>query len=137
MKLYLTKQGNGSFMPSYGSDHEAAKKIKTGNTVECEIKQSRNILFHRKYFALLNLVYENQEVYQNLDHLRHDLTLEAGFYDVRYNIHGEEIKQVKSISFASMSEFEFNELYSKTLDVIVKYFKFEREEIEENIERYF
>ena len=55
MKVFLVKQGNNSFLPSHDSDYETLKKIKVGVTVSCEIKQPRNIGFHRKFFALINL----------------------------------------------------------------------------------
>ena len=68
MKLTLIKQLNNTFKLAYDSDYDKAKKIKVGEAYECEIKQSRNIKFHRKYFALINMVYDNQEVSRSLDH---------------------------------------------------------------------
>lgn len=137
MKLYLTKQGNGSFMPSYGSDHEAAKKIKTGNTVECEIKQSRNILFHRKFFALINLCFENQELFKHFEELRKALIIDAGYYKEFRSLDGTKLKEAESISFAKMDELEFGELYSKVVDSIVKHFGIDKQELMDNIEMYF
>ena len=137
MKVTLVKQLNNSFKVAFDSDYEKIKKIKSGDEVECEIKKPRNYKFHKKLFALLNLVYQNQEHYSNIEHLRTDLTIAAGFYDKRVSVHGEEVVEAKSISFASMDEHEFNELYSAIVDQIVKYFHFDREDILENVEQYF
>lgn len=137
MKITLVKQLNNTFKIAYDSDYEKAKKIKAGEPYEFEYKQLRNVRFHRKFFALMNLLFQNQELYKNLDHLRKDLTVEAGYYDLRVNIHGEEIKEAKSISFAAMSEDEFSEFYNAVLDTIVKYFNFEKQEIIDNVQEYF
>lgn len=137
MKILLAKTLTGSLKPAFDSDHDKLKKIKAGAIVECEIKQPRNILFHRKFFALINLVYSNQEVYNNLDHLRKDLTVVAGYYDVRYNFEGVEIYEPKSISFASMDEAEFNDYYSAIIHTICNHWPYTKEELEEEILQYF
>ena len=137
MKLFLVKQLNNSFKVAYDSDHEKLKKIKAGEFVECEIKKKRNIKFHKKFFALLNMIYQNQEVYNNIEHLRNDLTISAGFYTTRSNLDGEMIPQANSISFSSMDDFEFSEYYSKVLDVIVMHFNFNKQDIIENVEQFF
>lgn len=137
MELTLVKELNGSFKPAYDSDYEQAKKIKAGKQVHCEITQPRNYEFLKKFFALVNLVYQNQDKYTNIKHLRKDLIIEAGYYDVRYNLHGVEIFEAKSISFASMTEDEFGKLYNAVVDTIVKYFHFDKQEIIDNVSQYF
>ena len=137
MKLTLVKNLNNTFSIAYNSDYEKAKKMKAGVFFECDVKKKRNYMFHKKYFALINMVYENQEIYSNIDHLREDLTIEAGYYDYTLDFNGNRSKKVQSINFSSMDEFKFNDLYSATIDVIVKYFKFKREDIIENIEQFF
>jgi hypothetical protein len=137
MKITLIKQLNNTFKIAFDSDFEKAKKIKVGEPLEYEYKQLRNIKFHRKLFALLNMVFQNQEIYNNIEHLRKDLTIEAGYYDLRANIHGEEIKEAKSISFANMDQDEFDSYYSAVLDTVVKYFHFDKQDIIDNIEQYF
>jgi len=137
MKITLVKQLNNTFKIAHDSDYEKAKKIKVGEPYEFEYKQVRNLKFHKKFFALMNLLFQNQEIYNNIDHLRKDLTIESGYYDLRVNIHGEEVKEAKSISFAAMSEDEFSEFYNAVLDTIVKYFNFEKQEIIDNVQEYF
>lgn len=88
MKVFLVKQGNNSFLPSHDSDYQSLKKIKVGATVSCEINQPRNIRHHRKFFALINMVYENQEIYDNIEFLRKELTMKAGYYDTYLNHKG-------------------------------------------------
>mgnify|MGYP003640233135 FL=1 len=137
MKITIVKKLNNTFAIAYNTDYELAKKLKVGVEYQCEIKRPRNYNFHKKYFALLTMLFDNQERYSNKDHLRKDLTIEAGFYTVRKNLKGVEVYEANSISFSSMKQESFDDLYSKTLDVIVKYFNFDKEEIINNVEQYF
>lgn len=137
MQFTIIKGLDNKFSLAYNSDYDKAKKLKAGDFLECEIKKKRNYKFHKKYFALINLVFDNQEKYDNIDHLRNDLTKVSGFYTIRKDLEGNEVLEVDSISFSNMDELKFNELYSKTLDSIVKYFKFDKQSIIDNIEQYF
>jgi len=134
MKITVVKKF-GKYVPAYDSDYEKSKKHKEGEFYEIEIKQPRNIKFHNKYFALLNLVFENQENYTNIDDLRREITIDIGYYHEYVTIHGEIKKQAKSISFANMDDFEFSELYGKTInEILANYLTGNtREEIENEI----
>ena len=107
MKVFLVKQGNGSYLPSNNSDYDSLKKFKVGSTLSCDIKQPRNIGFHKKFFALINLVFENQEIYNNIDHLREELTIEAGFYYRYINHLGFEKKKGKEYKFCKNESRRF------------------------------
>jgi len=137
MKLTLVKNLNNTFGLAHNSDYDKAKKLKPGVQFECTIVKKRNYEFHKKYFALINMLYDNQEVYNNIGHLRKDITIASGFYTQRINLKGETITEANSISFSNMDEIQFNELYSKTLDAIVKYFNFNKQDIIDNVEQYF
>ena len=137
MELYLVKGLDNKFTCAYDSDYEKLKKIKPLQMVKCTITQPRNLGFHKKFFALIKMVYQNQEHYNNSDDLRHDLIVSAGFYETRVNFFGEEIQRAKSISFSSMKQDEFDELYNRVLDEIVKHFNFGKQDIIDNIEQFF
>ena len=137
MKVFIVKQLDNSFKPAYDSDIEQLRKVKAGDIVECEIKRKRNIKFHKKFFALLDLVFKNQEKYNNIDHLRKDLTIASGFYEQHITFTGQVRTEPISISFSNMKQHEFDKFYTSILDTIIKYFKFDKESIEEYIEQYF
>lgn len=138
MKFFVVKQLNQTFKPAWDSDLEAFKKIKAGEIMEVEIKKARNPKLHNKFFSLLNLAFSNQDLYDNKDEFREDLTIEAGYYIERVNkFTGEVKKYAKSISFASMDDLEFQDLYSDILRVIVKLLGCTNEDIIENIEQYY
>ncbi len=135
MKVILIKNLNGLFMPAYDSDKEICNKIKVGEAVEVDFKKKRNYKFHKKFFALLNLAYSNSDYEMSFDEFRKEVIRRAGFYREVVNFIGVTEYYAKSISFAKMDELEFSELYSKSLDVILKYILKEntKEEIEQEI----
>lgn len=137
MQICLIKKLNNTFSIAYNSDYEKAKNLKVGEEYFFEVKKSRNIKFHRKAFALFNLVFENQERYSNLNDLRHDLTIAAGFFTERTNLQGELIREAQSISFASMDELKFGEYYDAIIKQIVLHFNFNKQDIIDNVSQYF
>lgn len=137
MKITLVKNLNNTFSLAYNSDYENAKKIKAGVVMEYETKKKRNYKFHKKFFAMINLVFDNQEAYSNIEDLRHDLTIEAGFFTRRENLEGDEVKKPLSISFSKMDEYQFNEYYNAILNVVIKHFGHNKEELETELIQHF
>ena len=136
MQITLIKTLSG-FKLAYNSDHEMVKKIPLNEPIVYDWKKPRNYKFHKKFFALLNLVYENQEQFNNIDRLRSQLTIKAGYYETFFDIDGVEQFEAKSISFAKMDEAEFSELYSRIIDVVVQWLGVDKEDILTEIEQYF
>ena len=130
----MVKQLNGSFLPAHDSDLELARKIKIGDVYRFQYSKPRNYEFHKKFFALMDLVFQNQENYTDRNELREDLIIEAGFWFEKTNyITGEVTRKAKSINFASMDENEFSELYRAMLDTVIRVFGWEGSYIEANV----
>ena len=115
MKFQLVRTLNG-FKFAHDSDLEKGRKIKVGDFVNCDIKKPRNYMFHKKFFALIELVFQNQDLTDDKDNLRAYLTVKAGFYETIKSDIGV-MYLPKSISFAKMDEIEFEELFIKFLNV--------------------
>ena len=137
MKLGIVKNLSGHIIAAHESDRELLKKMRTGVEYQANISMPRNYKFLKKYFALINMCYQNQEVYKSKDHLREDLQIEAGFYIEHPNINGVIVRRAKSISFAKMKESEFDSLFNKVLDVIVTVYFYDKKDIMDNIGSYF
>ena len=132
--IFMVKQLNGSFLPAHDSDLELARQIKVGDVYRFQYSKPRNYEFHKKFFALMDLVFQNQENYTDRNELREDLTIEAGFWFEKTNyITGEVTKKAKSINFSSMDENEFGELYRAMLDTVIRVFGWEGSDIEANV----
>lgn len=137
MKVLLIKQMNGTFIPAYDSDKENLKRIKSGEMIQADVVKPRGVKKHRKFFALLNLLFQNQENYKNIEDLRHDLTVAAGYYREVVDIHGEITKRAESISFAAMDDLQFDKYFDDVLNTIVHHFNFDKEEILNNISEFY
>lgn len=118
----VTEQG---LIPMYNSDYEEKKKLRVGETVMCKISKPRNYEFHKKFFALVRLTYQNLP-----EHLHHMLSIwseddmltcikmELGLASEIY--HGNKLYvKTGSISFASMDNTEFEKFYQRAIDVIL------------------
>lgn len=127
--LALVKTHNG-YVPSCEQDQEIFSSHKLGAVIHADFKKMRNPKFHRKFFALLNLGFDSFEpvaiegkhgpIEKNFEQFRADVTILAGFYEQAYRLDGTVRTNAKSISFGSMSEHEFNKLYSAVINVLLK-----------------
>lgn len=127
--------------PKYESDREEFKKLKRNAEVVVEIKKGRNIEFHKKYFALLKLTFENFPEWledtlnvHSAEDLRTRIKIDLGLYDISH-YGNQSIIIPKSIAFDKMDETEFEKFYRMSVNHIIKnYLKgVSNEQIEEEI----
>lgn len=131
MKLFLRNTISG-LVPLYPADFDEKRKLKLGQDYEVEIKMPRNIGFHRKYFALLNVGYENTKLDLPFDSYRKYIIMKAGYFKA-YQTPNGVFYDAESISFAAMTEDVFEELYGRSMDVIIKDIGSTTEEIERQV----
>ena len=122
MKLTLHNTSHG-LIPQYDEDYEEKKKLKIGQNYVAEITQPRNLGFHRKFFALVKIGYDNLpedliDPHPSFDVYRKMCIVRAGFYRIYKTERGQFI-EAESMSFGNMSEERFSELYNRILDVIL------------------
>ena len=134
MKIFLKNTLHG-LIPLYNSDLEEKKKLKLNEVYVAEVKRPRNYQFHKKFFALLNLAHSNTSLDMPFEAYREYVTMKAGFFEV-YNTHKGQFFKAKSISFSNMSEDEFEEVYSRVLDVIVEDLGTTEQEIIDNLQSF-
>ena len=126
-ELVLTKTPAGALAPADAPSAEYVQRMKIGAGIHGSFKRQRNPRFHRKAFALFafaydlwdapELEYKGQPVAKNFDRFRRDLTILAGHYDAVTNLRGEVRLEAKSLSFGSMGEEEFGQVYASVLNV--------------------
>lgn len=109
----------------YDDDYDAKKRLKFDEVYRVDIVKARNIDFHRKYFALINIgweyLIEEQTKFFKYDRegFRKCVQIAAGYYTLTYSIKRKEwVEESVSISFEKMDELEFQDLYNKVRDVI-------------------
>lgn len=122
MKGYFHKCEGGHLAPDDQDTIELMQGIKTGDVLCMEYKKPRNYKFLKKFRALVQLVFDNQDKYHNKEDLVVELKLQVGHYQEHITLGGKVTYQPKSISFASMDELEFGVFYNKVVDVVLKHF---------------
>lgn len=122
MRIYLKKQLSGALMPDDEHSASVLQKFKCGEIVSVDISKPRNLKFLRKFFALLGCAFDNQERYTDFDEFREEVTIQAGYYTTHQHVDGSTSKHARSISFGSMDELEFGELYQRTIDALIMHF---------------
>jgi hypothetical protein len=116
--LYLVRTLAG-LTASDDAGKEILRKIKIGKHVRCEISQPRNIQHHRKFFALLNTVWQAAGDWVTVEDLLIELKIKLGITkDVVIRESGEVVKIVGSISFAAMDQIEFEAFYEKAIQAL-------------------
>ena len=121
--MRLLMKHDGTYLcPSSADSVEKYEKLRRGQEYTVEIKQARNPAFHRKAFALLNAMFENQSRIENIEDFRLELKLICKHVREYVRPNGEIVYIPKSWSFADLDEIEFEALYSKLLSVAAKRF---------------
>ena len=132
MEVQLVKQPGGILRPANQVDADAMAKIANGRVVNVKVVQPRNPKFHRKFFAMLNFFFELWELPEDLNYngikpeknpeqFRSDILIAAGFRELSANIKGEVRFRAKSISFGSMDDTEFSEVYRLVFNACWKF----------------
>ena len=125
MKIILAKTEKG-FLPAADDDWERSKKIPMGTLVEADHNKNRNFRFLKKYWALINTVFENlpekySELFPDNKSLHEELKMQLGIREKRKSLSGNEYYIPGSIAFDKMSAEEFEEYYSRVLDFVCKH----------------
>jgi len=126
VKIKLAREGK-KLKPAKVEDLQELQKIPEGEMFQVTYQRIRNPKLHRKYFAVIQQVYLNQEFFKDQEELRKFLQIAAGHYQVAYLPKPKtgEVKQLiwpKSIAFHNLDEGEFRELYKAVLEQAEKNF---------------
>jgi hypothetical protein len=114
-EINLFKRHDGSLVGSTEVDQDLLDRWERGAVLRAKVWMPRNIKFHRKYFALLQAIFHNQERHQTIEDLRLELQIRAGHYTHMFTGDGKLIYIPKSIRFSKMSELEFQAFYNKAI----------------------
>lgn len=136
MDIFLTKTLNG-LAPSDEEAKQAIRRWKVGETLKCSVKKPRDYKNHKRYFALLNLTFENQDRYTSFEHFRKAVQLAAGHVDELVTIEGEVVFLPKSIAYDSLDEMEFCKVFGEAMTVCAKILgDLDLDELRVEVERY-
>lgn len=119
MKLWFFKLGR-NLVAADEEAEDAIARIAHGEALLIDIRRPRNLKFHRKYWALIATVFDNQERYPTREHLHVAVKLAAGWFDSMVLEDGRLVYVPRSISFAAMDEDEFTKFYSEAVGAIIR-----------------
>lgn len=118
-------------VPLHDSDLDLKKRLRVGSVVRCKVSNPRNYEHHKKFFALVRLMFDNlplplvekwniRNEYDMLRRFKRDL----GYFTNTINEYGEHEIEYLSISFAAMEQHEFEQFYNQCIDLVLfKYIK--------------
>jgi hypothetical protein len=125
----------GALRPVDDAGDEVLASLPPGDLIKVKITRSRNLAQHRKLFALLQLVFENQSIYPTVEALLTVIKVTLGHCDVVKLPDGQMIPVAHSISFTSMDQTTFNTFYNQVVDLVLLHFLagIEKTELEREI----
>lgn len=130
METLLIKTPQGALVPADDAQAEQLNRYKVGSIIRATTVEMRNSKFHRKFFSMLDVGFDAWEPEQkeykgfpaqkNRNRFRSDCIIAAGFYEVTVDLNGDLKLKAKSISFARMTQEEFEQVYSAVADVLLQ-----------------
>ena len=132
-------------VPLYDSDLDLKRRLKVGSTVRCRVTNPRNYRFHKKFFALVRLTFDNlpaplveQWGIRSTDDMLRRFKRDLGYFSSVTTPDGVTEIEYRSISFAAMEQHEFERFYDDCVNlVLTRYIRgLDKKDIEEEIERF-
>lgn len=109
-----------SLRPASQEAEEVLTKIKRGDLVMVEVKRSRNLKHHQKFFVLMHLVFDNQEKYEVFEDFLDAVKCATGHRTILSVTESRIIMQPKSIAFSKMDQDQFNAFYNNVIDLVCR-----------------
>ena len=113
------KTMSGALAPVHDAGRDALRTMKSGDYVMVTLKRPRNLQHHRKLFALLDLIFQNQTRYKSVEELLDAIKVYCGHCEVMILRDGTEVRRPQSISFAKMDQAAFEKFYDAVVNVVV------------------
>ena len=112
------KKTLGALRPADEAAMQALQRIPVDGVVALKIKRPRNLGHHRKFFALLKIVFENQELYKSEAALLAAIKIATGHCTPIVLADGTRAFIPSSISFAAMDQGEFEAFWEKVVTLV-------------------
>lgn len=123
---------NLQLKPINDSDLIEVVRLRQNTDYKFEVTHPRNYQFHKKFFALLNLGFANQDKVKDFTEYRTIKIMQAGFFKMIITEKGK-VFIPESISFANMDELEFEKVYKTILDIVCSETRLTSDEIENEL----
>jgi len=120
-EIYLRRIGK-TLLPADRSSEEILDKMPQGKVMRVEDRFPRNYKFHKKFFSMLETMFDMQEHFTEFEAFRYWITMKASWFEVIEAPNGYQLFRPKSIAFSKMDNEEFEKLYNTVIDTFVSEF---------------
>lgn len=132
MKAYYKVGFNGYHI--FDEDSKTIfKRHKFGDIVMGEFKSSRNIRLHGKFFMVIDLTFEHQNEFNDINDFREAVIVASGHWHWQKYFDGTSFRKADSISFVKMDDIEFGKVYSDVFNVCLQILGCQSEELENEL----
>lgn len=121
MRTFLRKKLDGSFVPACEMSEHLARKISVDELIEIDwpSRKTRSGKWHKRYWGLLRLIYQNTERFKSEQDVHFWLKRETGLFDGCVDLpDGSKAYFVKSISYDEMTADEWADYWKRAVDVV-------------------
>jgi len=126
-KIYLKRIGQ-SLVPADEESLKIVEKLSKEETYEVPIKKSRNYLFHKKFFSLVNKGFDNTFLNCTFEKFRDYCMIGAGHCTT---VGGYAIPD--SIAFDKMDDIQFEKVYNDVLQFIILHINVDQKTLENEL----
>lgn len=110
--LFFRKMG--ALRPADEAGEAILSKCREDELVTVDVKRGRNLAHHRKFWKLMQIVYENQTHYKNPEEVCAAFKVAAGHCEY-VQAKGQLVALPRSISFGKMDQSAFEAFYEKAV----------------------
>lgn len=112
----------GGLRPACPLAEEVFSGLALNGEVFADITRPRSLGHHKKLFALLKIIRDNQDFYKTTDDVLDALKVATGHWYPMKTQTGQTVAKTKSIAFNKMDQLAFNEFWDAVVGVVVTKF---------------
>lgn len=114
--IYLRRTASG-FEPADQPSREAWQKFKVGEVYRANVVKPRSYQSHKLCMALLQLTFLNQERYDNFEHFRKAVAIEAGHCETLLTLDGQVLQLPNSLSYDALDGADFQRVFGAMMTI--------------------
>lgn len=115
-RVQLRRESTG-FQPDSQHDYDELARVNIGDVIAAEVKLSRNPGHHRKAFAMLHRIFDNQDHFDRFEALYDYMKIAAGCVETLIQPDGKIVYKLKSLAWDRMDQLEFERTYQSFITV--------------------
>lgn len=122
MDIRLQRKGS-ALVPFDAMSFEEMDSIREGEWVAAKVTRPRNLQHHRKFFALLTILFEAQDKHATVEGLLDEIKIGIGhcnYHKIKIGRTVIDYAVPRSISFAKMGQEDFDKLYEDSIRYAVR-----------------